>query len=155
MDIQENRMISYEVVEAAIKEGLVKTYKKIINFPEAVVRADIDDAGNIRLFQSRTVIDGEVEDADLQYSLEEARALKEDAQVGDVLDEEIDIDSFGRSSVTQVKNIMLQKIKEASKQMVYDEYIDKVADLVLKLNSTISMRRSQDSPSPALLGAEA
>ena len=72
MDIQENRMISYEVVEAAIKEGLVKTYKKIINFPEAVVRADIDDAGNIRLFQSRTVIDGEVEDADLQYSLEEA-----------------------------------------------------------------------------------
>jgi len=92
MDIQENRMISYEVVEAAIKEGLVKTYKKIINFPEAVVRADIDDAGNIRLFQSRTVIDGEVEDADLQYSLEEARALKEDAQVGDVLDEEIDID---------------------------------------------------------------
>ena len=137
MDIQENRMISYEVVEAAIKEGLVKTYKKIINFPEAVVRADIDDAGNIRLFQSRTVIDGEVEDADLQYSLEEARALKEDAQVGDVLDEEIDIDSFGRSSVTQVKNIMLQKIKEASKQMVYDEYIDKVADLVYGTVQTV------------------
>ncbi len=136
-DIQENRMISYDVVEAAIKEGLVKTYKKIINFPEAIVRADIDDKGNIRLFQSRTVIEGEVEDPDLEYSLEEARALKEDAQIGDVLDEEIDIDSFGRSSVTQVKNIMLQKIKEASKQMVYDEYIDKVDDLVYGTVQTV------------------
>lgn len=137
MDIQENRMISYDVVEAAIKEGLVKTYKKIINFPEAIVRADIDDKGNIRLYQSRTVIEGEVEDPDLEYSLEEARELKADAQIGDVLDEEIDIDSFGRSSVTQVKNIMLQKIKEASKQMVYDEYIDKVDDLVYGTVETV------------------
>lgn len=137
MDIQENRMISYDVVEAAIKEGLVKTYKKIINFPEAIVRADIDEKGNIRLFQSRTVIEGEAEDPDLEYSLEEARELKADAQIGDVLDEEIDIDSFGRSSVTQVKNIMLQKIKEASKQMVYDEYIDKVDDLVYGTVQTV------------------
>ncbi|MBR0137169.1 MAG: transcription termination/antitermination protein NusA [Erysipelotrichaceae bacterium] len=136
-NIQENRMITNEIVVESLAEGLQKAFRKHINCPDAVCRVDIDlDKGNIRLFQQRTVVE-EAEDPDLEMSLDEAREIKTDAELGDILEEEADIKDFGRTTVTLVKNVMLQKIKEASKQAVYDEYIDKVFDLVYGTVQTV------------------
>ena len=135
--IQENRMISYDVVVSALKEGLAKAYRKHIECPDAQVRVEISDNGEISVFQQRRVIDGEVLDGDIELSLEEAREIKPDAQIDDILEEEVSIDEFGRSTVTLVRNVLLQKIKEASKQMVYDEFIDKVDDLVYGVVQTV------------------
>ena len=135
--IQENRMISYDVVVSALKEGLAKAYRKHIECPDAQVRVDIGENGEISVFQQRRVIDGEVLDGDIELSLEEAREIKPDAQIDDILEEEVSIDEFGRSTVTLVRNVLLQKIKEASKQMVYDEFIDKVDDLCYGVVQTV------------------
>ncbi len=135
--IQENRMISYDVVVSALKEGLAKAYRKHIECPDAQVRVEVSDKGEISVFQQRRVIDGEVLDGDIELSLEEAREIKPDAQIDDILEEEVSIDEFGRSTVTLVRNVLLQKIKEASKQMVYDEFIDKVDDLVYGVVQTV------------------
>ena len=136
-NIQENRMISYDVVVSALKEGLAKAYRKHISCPDAMVRVDIDDKGVIRLYQQRKVIDTEVMDPDLEISLEDARELSESYNVDDIIEDEVGIEDFGRSTVSLVKNVMLQKIKEASKQMVYDEYIDKIDDLVYGTVQTV------------------
>ena len=136
-DIQENRMISYDVVVSALQEGIAKAYRKHIECPDAMVRVDINDNGDITVFQQRRVIDGEVLDGDIELTLEEAREIKPDAEIDDILEEEVSIDDFGRSTVTLVRNVLLQKIKEASKQMVYDEFIDKVDDLVYGIVQTV------------------
>ncbi|MBQ4252788.1 MAG: transcription termination/antitermination protein NusA, partial [Erysipelotrichaceae bacterium] len=117
--------------------GLAKAYRKQISCPDAMVRVDIDDKGVSRLYQQRKVIDTEVMDPDLEISLEDARELSESYNVDDIIEDEVGIEDFGRSTVSLVKNVMLQKIKEASKQMVYDEYIDKIDDLVYGTVQTV------------------
>lgn len=136
-DIKDNRMITSEIVAESLAEGLEKAFRKHINCPDAVCRVEMDlPKGILKLYQQRTVVE-EAEDPDLEYSLDEAREIKPDAQLGEVLEEEVDISEFGRTTVTLVKNVMLQKIKEASKQAVYDEYIDKLYDLVYGTVQTV------------------
>ena len=53
--IQENRMISYDVVVSALKEGLAKAYRKHIECPDAQVRVEVSDKGEISVFQQRRV----------------------------------------------------------------------------------------------------
>lgn len=129
-EIGDNRMISDEIVVESLSEGLVKAFRKHINCQEAVARVDIDlKSGLIKMYQQRTVVEQD-DDPDLEMALEDAQEIKPDAQLGDIMEEEVDISEFGRTTVTLVKNVMLQKIKEASKQAVYDEYIDKLDELV-------------------------
>ena len=81
------------------------------------------------VYQQRKVIDTEVEDDEIEISLEDAQAINPELKVGDILEEAVSIADFGRATVSLAKNVMLQKIKEASKQIVFDEYSDKIDDI--------------------------
>lgn len=130
-EIEDNRMVSDDIAIEALKEGLAKAYRKHCGDPDALVRVDIEAAdGQIHVYHQFKVV-SEVEDDALEISLDDARAKDANLNLDDFYEEEADISEFGRSTVTLVKNVMLQKIKEASKQVVYDEYIDKLYEMVL------------------------
>ena len=128
-EIVSNKLIPQEVFQEALKEAIVKAYRKHINCPDAEVRVELHPDGKMDVYQQRKVIDTEVEDDEIEISLEDAQEIKPDIQVGDVLEEAVSIADFGRATVSLAKNVMLQKIKEASKQIVYDEYSDKIDDI--------------------------
>ncbi len=157
-DIQKSRMISDEVVMSAIKDGLVKAASKHIEGLEEYklskeqlgerkenktkreiqVRFEVDEAGEIKLYHQRTVTDQEVTDPAIDISLKDAvKTYNKDVQVGDVVEDEVKIENFSRSSVMLMKNVMNQQIKEANIAMVYDEYIDRVDDIVLGTIQTV------------------
>ncbi len=131
-EITETRKVDYDVVERAFKEGLAKAARKHqrIDSPNAMIRVEIDENGEVSVFQQYKVVE-EAEDFDAEIDLEEARSIKEDVQLGDVIEEEIEFTDFGRTTVAIVKSVLNQQIKEATKKMVYNEYIDKVDDLVM------------------------
>ncbi|MBR5048431.1 MAG: transcription termination/antitermination protein NusA [Erysipelotrichaceae bacterium] len=135
-DIKDSRSISNEIIIEALAEGLEKAYRKHISCPDASLRVEVKEDDSIHLYQQRTVVE-EVDDDEIELALEDVRETNPDAQLGDVIEEEVSIADFGRSSVTLVKNVMLQKIKEASKQVIYDEYSDKVSDLVWGVVETV------------------
>jgi N utilization substance protein A len=135
-DIKDSRSISNEIIIEALAEGLEKAYRKHISCPDASLRVEVKEDDSIHLYQQRTVVE-EVDDDEIELALEDVREENPDAQLGDVIEEEVSISDFGRSSVTLVKNVMLQKIKEASKQVIYDEYSDKVSDLVWGVVETV------------------
>ncbi len=158
LGIQENKMISQEIVEAAVKEGLIKACSKHIEglYPikavkaqtpqerkenrvkrEIKVRLDINEKGDCKLYHVRTVSDEEIKDPAINISLEDAKEINKKAQVGDEVEVEIDIKDFGRSSVSLMKNVMNQQIKEANKSMVYETYIDKVDELTMGKVQTV------------------
>ena len=127
--IEDERMVDSEVIFSAFKEGIEKAFRKHVRCPEATVRIDVDDNDEIRIFQVRTVVE-DVDDDEIEISLDDAKEKNPNSQLDDKIEDEVSITEFSRSEITVVKNVMLQKIKEATKQIIYDEYIDKVDDMV-------------------------
>lgn len=133
--IETDRQLTKEIVEDALKEALTKAYRKHIEIPDAYVRVDIiNDA--IHIYHERMVVE-EVEDDELEIELEEARKENPNIQLGDMVDEEVDFTDFERAAVVLAKNVMKQKIREAEKALVYEEYCDKVDEMVLGTIETV------------------
>lgn len=129
--IEQDRSLSQDIVVAALKEALAKAYRKHIEIPDALVYVDVNEkTGEIKVYQQRTVVE-EVEDDELEISLADARREKQTYELGDLIEREVSIENLGRAAVILAKNVMKQKIREAEKQAVYDEYCDKLDDLVV------------------------
>lgn len=133
--IETDRQLTKEIVEDALKEALTKAYRKHIEIPDAYVRVDIIN-DTIHIYHERMVVE-EVEDDELEIELEEARKENPNIQLGDMVDEEVDFTDFERAAVVLAKNVMKQKIREAEKALVYEEYCDKVDEMVLGTIETV------------------
>jgi transcription termination/antitermination protein NusA len=114
-----------ELLRDGIQAALVKRYG-------LTVRSEIDinelDA-TIRVAVLRTVVET-VEDPACQVSLEEARWEDADFQVGDVLEEEVPFDAFGRSAVQAAKQRIIQRVREGERSRIREEFSDKVGELL-------------------------
>lgn len=129
--IESDRKLTKEIVVEALQEALSKAYRKHIEIPDALVRVDVNHAsGNIKVYQQRLVVEN-VEDDELEISLEDAKRVNQNLELGDFVEEEVDIKDFGRAAVILAKNVMKQKIREAEKLVVYEEYCDKVDEMVI------------------------
>ncbi|MEG0980752.1 MAG: transcription termination factor NusA [Erysipelotrichaceae bacterium] len=129
--IESDRMLSKEIVIAALQEALSKAFRKHIENPDALVLVDINEkTGEIKVYQQRKIVE-EVDDDDIEISLEDAKAINKDYELDGFVNYEIEIASLGRAAVILAKNVMKQKIREAEKQVVYDEYCDKVEEMVI------------------------
>mgnify|MGYP000614490463 FL=1 len=133
--IETDRQLTKEIVEDALKEALTKAYRKHIEIPDAYVRVDIIN-DTIHIYHERMVVE-EVEDDELEIELEEARKENPNIQLGDMVDEEVDFTDFERAAVVLAKNVMKQKIREAEKALIYEEYCDKVDEMVLGTIETV------------------
>ncbi|MEE0108041.1 MAG: transcription termination factor NusA [Merdibacter sp.] len=135
--IENDRKLTKEIVVSALEEALVKAYRKHIEIPDALVRVDINEkSGAIKVFQEREVVEN-VEDDEMEISLEDAQRISKKYQLGDLVDEEVNIQEFGRAAVILAKNVMKQKIREAEKLIVYEEYCDKVDEMIIGTIETV------------------
>ena len=135
--IETDRHINKDIVISALKEALEKATRKHLEVPDVLVRIDInEDTGVIRAFRQYRIVE-EVEDDELEISLEDAREMKEDYQLEDTYDVEVSIDDLGRPAALLAKNVLKQKIREAEKQGIFDEYISQLGELVIGSIETI------------------
>lgn len=135
--LEDNRKISKEIVVEALKEAMAKAYRKHIDIPDVQVRVDINEkTGVITLYQLYTVVE-EVEDDELEISLEEVKRMGLSLELGEFYEKQQPIDDLGRAAALLAKNVMKQKIREAEKQAVYDEYIDLLDEMVIGLIESV------------------
>ena len=129
--IETDRKLSKEVVVDALQEALAKAFRKHIEIPDALVRVDVNEkSGDIKVYQQRLIVEN-VEDDELEISLEDAKRVNQELELGGVVEEEGSIADLGRAAVILAKNVMKQKIREAEKLVVYEEYCDKVEEMVM------------------------
>lgn len=129
--IETDRKLPKEVVVEALQEALAKAFRKHIEIPDALVRVDVNDrTGEIKVYQQRLIVE-HVEDDEMEISLEDAKRINQDLELGGLVEEEVSIANLGRAAVILAKNVMKQKIREAEKQIVYEEYCDKVEEMVI------------------------
>lgn len=135
--IEGDRNISKEIVLAALQEALAKAYRKHIEIPDALVHVNIDEkTGEVSLYQQYLVVE-EVEDEELEISLEDAKGKNQGLELGSLYNVKVNIDDLGRAAALLAKNVMKQKIREAEKQAVYDEYIDKLDEMVIGMVESV------------------
>ena len=117
------------IIEALETAMLTAARKKLGSHVDIEARYN-EEAGEIEVFQFKTVVD-KILDPDMQVSLEQARRnLDEEAQRGDSLGMKIETSTFGRIAVQTAKQIIIQKVKDAERDNVYEEYKDKKGELI-------------------------
>ena len=130
--LEKEKEISKETLFEAIENSLVTACKN--HFGKADnVRVEIDrETGDFLCYMEKEVVETEddVEDPVLQIALEDARELSKKAQVGDVLNVEVKSREFGRIATQNAKNVILQKIREEERSVIYNQYFEKEKDVV-------------------------
>ncbi len=132
--VEEQRNIPETVILEALKEAMAKAYKKDAELSDIDVVAEINEKKKtIDLYQNYTVLesDDDVQDDELEIGLAEAKEFDPNAEVGGTIRRPIEVEGLSRAAVSIAKNVMRQKIREAEKGAVYDEYKDKKDEMVL------------------------
>ena len=124
--------IDPETIKEAMGNAFTAAYKKNTG-EDADIKCEINENnGIVRLFKRMTVVE-EVENEDAEYSLEEVNELfpNSDYKLGDVIETEVTPDNFGRVAISVAKQVVLQKIREAERSQIMDEFRDKEDELMV------------------------
>ncbi|MCW2277898.1 transcription termination factor NusA [Heliophilum fasciatum] len=128
-DLERERGISKDILIEAIEAALISAYKKNFNQLQNV-RVQIDrTTGEIKVYSRRTVVE-EVLDPRMEISLQESRAIHPGYQVNDIIDTEVTPKTFGRIAAQTAKQVVVQRIREAERGMIFEEFSSKEGDIV-------------------------
>jgi N utilization substance protein A len=121
--------IDKEIIVEALESAILTAARKKLGAKVELESKYNEEAGELEVFQFKTVVE-KVVDPETQISLEQARnELDEEAEPGDSLGMRIDAASFGRIAVQTAKQIIIQKVKDAERDKIYDEYKDKKSQI--------------------------
>jgi N utilization substance protein A len=115
-----------EIIESLFLSMIKRKYGTTDNFDIFVNM----DKGEVEIYQSKTIVD-HVEDEITEISLEKAREVEPDLEIGDEYLEIIDPTSFGRRLITSAKQSLTQKIREAEKEVLFNEFKDRVGEIII------------------------
>lgn len=136
-DLERERRISKDVLIEAIESALVSAYKKNYGTSQNV-RVDIDrETGDIAVLMRMDVVD-EIEDELTQISVEEAREIDFRYQAGDIVEYQVTPQDFGRIAAQTAKQVVVQRIREAERGLIFDDFITKQGEIVTGIVQRIS-----------------
>src|SRR5690625_980550 len=128
-ELERERGISKDILVEAIEAAIVSAYKRHYGATENV-RVQLDErTGRMRVFAQKDVVE-EVEDEATEISLDEARAINENYMLHDLAEIEITPRDFGRIAAGTARHVVLQRIRDAERNLVYEEYANRVGDIV-------------------------
>jgi len=134
LQLNAEKQVPREQLIRTVEEAIAMAYRRIANEEDIHVQIN-SDTGGIRVYRARWAVD-EVEDPLTQFSLDEARALKPDVQRGELIEtEELDGDAFGRIGAQTAKQVVLQRLREAERDVVFDQFASREGELV---NGTVN-----------------
>lgn len=128
-ELEKERGINKEYLLESLETALVTAYKRNFDSAENVKVTMDEKTGDIKVYSVKEVVEV-VEDEMLQISLEEAKEEDKDVKVGDTVEFEIIPRDFGRIAAQTAKQVIVQKIREAERNMVFTEYNDRKGEIV-------------------------
>ncbi|MDR3242527.1 MAG: transcription termination factor NusA [Clostridiales Family XIII bacterium] len=128
-DLEREREISKDLLIEAIETALLSAYKKNYGTSQNV-RVNIDrETGDIDVFMRRDVV-GEVEDELTQIALEDVIKFDPGYQVGDAIEYRVVPKDFGRIAAQTAKQVVVQRIREAERGVIFDDYVNRQGEIV-------------------------
>jgi N utilization substance protein A len=128
-DIEKDKGISKDVLLEAIETALVSAYKKDFGSKDNV-RIEISaEAGEVKVFSRKEVVE-EVENKNSEIALAEAENIDSKYDIGDIVEIEVTPANFGRIAAQTAKQVVMQRIREAERDVIFDQYKEKEDDLI-------------------------
>ncbi len=139
LQLNAEKQVSREALVRALEEGIQAAYRRVAAEEDIFVRVE-PESGRIDVYRGRYVVD-EVEDPMVEVTVEEARATKEDARAGDVIELELlDGEKYGRIGAQTAKQIILQRIREVERDQVFDQFASREGELITGSVSRVEPR---------------
>lgn len=128
--IAEEKNLDENVVQEVVEQALAAAYRRDYGDREQNVRVTMNiNTGEVDAFITKTVVD-KVEDEYLEISLKDAGVMKKNAKVGDEMEIHQKVESFGRVAAQTAKQVILQRLREAEREIVMAEFEDKIGTVV-------------------------
>ena len=140
-ELERERGISKDVLIASLCDAMVAAYKKHMHVTEAAnIEAILDEqTGEIGVFSTKLVVRN-VEDPDIQISLEEAKEIDEEVEVDDEVKIEVTPDQFGRIAAQSAKQVITQRIRDAERNNILQEFMEKKGTLTTGIIQRVENR---------------
>jgi len=136
-ELEKEKGISKEILIEAIELALVSAYKKNYGTSQNV-RVSIDkESGDIDVLMRKDVVE-ELKDEQVEISLEEALEIDRRYVAGDIIEYRVTPRDFGRIAAQTAKQVVVQRIREAERGMIYDDYINRQGEIVTGVVQRIS-----------------
>jgi len=129
LQLNAEKQVPREQLIRTVEEAIAAAYRRVANEEDIHVQIDAD-SGRIRVYRARVAV-SEIEDELTEFSLDEARKYKADARPGELVEiEELDGDTFGRIGAQTAKQVVLQRLREAERDVVFDQFASRDGELV-------------------------
>lgn len=139
--LEREKGITKDAIVDALCDAMVTAYKKHIKVKEATnVEAILDEqSGEIGVFRTKLVVN-DVQDADYEISLADAQEIDDEVELEDEVKIEVTPENFGRIAAQSAKQVITQRIREAERKLVLDEFLDKKGTLVTGIIQRVENR---------------
>lgn len=128
-EIEKEKGISTDIIFEALESALISSYKK--NFGSAQnVLVDINkENGKVLVYSTKDVVEV-VNDPYLEISLDDAKKINEKNEIGDLIQIEITPKDFGRIAAQTAKQVVIQRIKDAERDVIFDDFINRENEII-------------------------
>ncbi len=138
--IAEEKNLPEQKVQEIVEQALAAAYKKDYGEREQEVRVSVNmNTGAVDVYVEKEVVD-EVKDGNFEILLKDAKKSKKDIKLGDLVEQWVEVRSFGRVAAQTAKQVIMQRLREAEREIVMAEYEDKVGDIVNAVVTRIESR---------------
>jgi N utilization substance protein A len=127
--VEREKGISKEILLDAIETALASAYKRDQKVAQSIEVRIAPDTGAFHVYTHKTVVE-EVEDDKNEITLEDAQKINSIYELGDLVEFEIFPKEFGRIAAQTAKQVVVQRIREAERGIIYDEFVNRVGDLI-------------------------
>jgi N utilization substance protein A len=128
--IAEEKNLDEELVQEIVEGALAAAYKRDYGDREQEVRVAVNlNTGAVDVYVQKEVV-AVVGDPNFEISLDEAKKAKKDSAIGDMLEQYVEVKTFGRVAAQTAKQVIMQRLRESEREVVMAEYEDKVGQLV-------------------------
>jgi N utilization substance protein A len=133
--IAEEKNLPEDMVQNIVEQALAAAYRRDYGEREQEVRVTMNlNTGDVDAYISKEVVET-VENQAYELSLAEAQLMKKDAQLGDMIEVHEQVNTFGRVAAQTAKQVILQRLREAEREIVLNEYEDKIGTVI---NATVA-----------------
>ncbi|MBI4208385.1 MAG: transcription termination/antitermination protein NusA [Deltaproteobacteria bacterium] len=127
--VGKDKGIDKAVLIDAIESAMLSAAKKKFGIEKEIEARFNEEVGEVELFEFKTVAE-KVEDPSSQISFQEASKLDPECQLGDSLGVKMDISGFGRISAQMAKQVIIQKVRDAEREVIYNEFTQRQGEIV-------------------------
>jgi transcription termination/antitermination protein NusA len=140
--VSSEKGVSTEVVLESLKSALAAAYQRSYEAEDQDIRVELDrETADIHVYRARTVVEGEPQET-TEIGLDHAQAIRPKIKAGAQLVEEVTPDNFGRIAAQTAKQVIQQRMRDAERDKVYQEYVKQQGDVMLGTIQRIEPNRA-------------